>query len=124
MNLTVETSAFVQLNSAAAYLALYVAGGLQLEATFRNDIAVDAAADHSVLRHDVAGHFSSAPDNDGLAGPQRSFHAALDPDRTVRLAVANDLHTLRDQRDRGIVAGLIWFCHGCPFILIGFLLFS
>ncbi len=124
MDLPVKASAFVELNAATANLTLNVAGGLQLETAVGKDVAVDAAADHGVLRYYVTGHFPSPPYDDGFPGPERSLDAALHPDRSVRLAIPDDLHTLSNQRDRGVVAGLFWFSHWCPLFLSWFLFSS
>src|SRR5690606_7081056 len=106
VDVAVDAAALVELDPARADLALDEAGRLELEAALGDDGAADAAADDGVLRHDVTLHGAVLADHDGLAGADRALDGALDAERSLGLAVADDAHPGSDDRDDTVTWGL------------------
>src|SRR5690606_3981725 len=108
VDVAVDAAALVELDPARADLALDDAGRLELEAALGDDGAADAAADDGVLRQHVTLHGAVLADHHGLAGADRALDGALDAERPLGLAVADDAHPGPDDRDDAVT----WRLHG------------
>src|SRR5690606_16664641 len=106
VDVAVHAAALVELDPARADLALDQAGRLELEAAFGDDGPDHAPADDGVLGHHVALHDAVLADHDGLAGVHGAFDGALDAERALGLAVADDAHPGSDDGDDAVARGL------------------
>jgi hypothetical protein len=95
LDLTIYTTAFVQLDPARPNLAINHTGCLQFEPALRHQGARDMAADHCILRDNVASHDAIFTHYDGLPRFHSSFDDTFNPDRAIAFTVAYDLGSSR-----------------------------
>ena len=92
MELAVNLPSLVQFHPAAPDISLDPACRLELDPALGGYAPTDLASDDGVLRDNVALHHAILADDHALGCRNRSFHATLDPDRTVATAIADYLH--------------------------------